>query len=183
MANTSNNFYDSIISAGMSMQKTASAQDIEKVLEDSDLSAEELNKLASEIEDALNDEDIDDIDDAEVNENVDEVEGEGSDDIEDTDVDEDAEGESDELEGEGSDEADYDVEQLAAAYDEEFNKYASEGKSTRDYVFDKVADEEFACTVGDMAEKLAFVAELNPFIVADDLLNMIASKIDSEEGC
>ena len=76
-----------------------------------------------------------------------------------------------------------DIEQLAAAYEEEYEKYASEGYGVREYVYNQVADEEFACTVGDMAEKLAYVAELPVFMVADDLINTIVSKISEDEEC
>ena len=109
----SDSFYDEIMNdAGALMSKQASydEESIEKALNDSDLSEEEINKLASEIEDMI-DEDEDDIE-------IDE-DGEGADEDDtgvNVDIDED-EGEG-EGEGEGEDSDDIDVEQLAAYYDE-----------------------------------------------------------------
>ena len=169
MAANNNSFYDAILSAGASMEKMASENDLAKALEETDLDENELNKLASEIEDALNDiDDIDDVDDVDENDSAENVD-EASEDAEDAEDAEDDE-EVDET----------DIEQLAAAYEEEYEKYASEGLGAREYVYNQVADEEFACTVGDMAEKLAYVADLPVFMVADDLINTISSKISED---
>ena len=178
-------FYEAILSEGANMQKTASENDLIAALENSDLSEEELNKLASDLEDALNDlddvdegedteglDDVDDVDDVDEGEDTGDDEGDtDADESEDTDADAD-EGEDDEIE---------DIESLAAAYEEAYEKYASEGRTVRDYVYDQVDDAEFAAVVGDMAEKLAYVADLPVFMVADDLMTTISQKISAAE--
>lgn len=192
-------FYNAILQDGANMQKTASEQDILAALENSDLSEEELNKLASDLEDALNDlDDIDEVDeteetdeteveDTEVEETeVDEVETE-VDETEETEVEETEveETEVEEAETEDAEEEEVegdDIESLAAAYEAEYEKYASEGLTVRDYVYNQVEDAEFAAVVGDMAEKLAYVSELPVFMVADDLMTTISAKISATDN-
>ena len=183
-----NRFYDAILNAGADMQKTASEHDILAALESSDLSEDELNKLASDLEDALNAEDIDDIDDVLDDEGVEDTDAEDVDTedeegtTDDTDVD-DVEDVEDDTDTEDAEDAeDVDIESLAAAYEAEYEKYASEGLTTRDYVYGQVEDAEFAAVVGDMAEKLAFVADLPVFLVADDLISTISNKISAAEN-
>lgn len=187
-------FYNAILQDGANMQKTASEQDILAALENSDLSEEELNKLASDLEDALND--LDDIDEVDETEETDETEVEDTE-VEETEVDETEtevdeteeteveETEVDETETEDAEEEEVegdDIESLAAAYEAEYEKYASEGLTVRDYVYNQVEDAEFAAVVGDMAEKLAYVSELPVFMVADDLMTTISAKISATDN-
>lgn len=191
-------FYNAILNAGADMQKTASEHDILAALEETDLSEEELNKLASELEEALDDLDDEDADDVEVEtediEDADagkqaaeeddaDAEVGADEDVEDetgTDV-EDETGTDEEADTNEEIEDDGDLESLAAAYDAEYEKYASEGRTVRDYVYDQVDDAEFAAVVGDMAEKLAFISDLPVFMVADDLMTTISEKISAGE--
>lgn len=210
-------FYEAILSAGAGTQKTASEHDIIAALEGTDLSEDELNKLASELEAALGDlddvDDVDDVDEVDEVDEIDEADGEETEDADksaaeedDADVVTDAETEDvaeeeteaeevDDEAGEDTDdevdtevdseeeiEDDEDLESLAAAYEAEYEKYASEGRTVKDYIFDQVEDEEFASVVGDMAEKLAFVSELPVFMVADDLMTTISEKISAGEN-
>lgn len=190
-------FYEAILSAGADMQKTASEHDIIAALEGTDLSEDELNKLASELEAALDDlDDVDDVDDVDEVDEVDETEDEDTEDADKSAAEDDADvvetGEEeveDPTEDETADEADEeeveddeDLESLAAAYETEYEKYASEGLTVKDYIYNQVEDEEFASVVGDMAEKLAFVSELPVFMVADDLMTTISEKISTGEN-
>lgn len=172
----SDSFYDEIMNdAGALMSKQASydEESIEKALNDSDLSEEEINKLASEIEDMI-DEDEDDIE-------IDE-DGEGADE-DDTGVNVDI----DEGEGEDVDSDDIDVEQLAAYYDEVQEKYASAGEGVAQYVYDQIGNPDteeaihLATTIEETAEKLAYVSGISAYAVADDLLMNIASKLENSE--
>lgn len=174
----SDSFYDEIMNdAGTLMSKQASydEESIEKALNDSDLSEEEINKLASEIEDMI-DEDEDDIEIDEDGEGADE----GDADV-DVDVDEDVDADSD------VDSDDIDVEQLAAYYDEVQEKYASAGKGVAQYVYDQIGNPDteeaihLATTIEETAEKLAYVSGISAYAVADDLLMNIASKLENGE--
>lgn len=178
-----NSFYDAIMNdANSLMSKEASydEQSIEKALQDSDLSEEEINKLAHEIEDMLIDDDSDDDIDIDDNNDVDDDAGTGDDnndgDIEDGDIED------------GDDNEELDIEQLAAYYDEVQEKYASAGLGVADYVYNQLGrpDDDgaihLAKTIEETAEKLAYVADISPFIAADDLLNAIAAKIESDEA-
>ena len=152
--NNSDSFYDEIMSdAGSLMSKQASYDEssIEKALNDSDLSEEEISKLASEIEDMINEDDDEDV----------EIDGDG--DVDDGDV---------------------DVEQLAAYYDDLQEKYASAGTGVAQYVYDQLGNPDseeaihLATVVEETAEKLAYVSDISPYAVADDLLMNMAAKLE-----
>ena len=80
-----------------------------------------------------------------------------------------------------------DFAKLAAHYDEMQEKYASAGLGVADYAYDQMGcpeDEQavkLATLVGEKAEKLAYVAEISPYAVADDLLMAIADVMTAEE--
>lgn len=187
-----NSFYDAIITdANSLMSKEASydEQSIEKALNDSDLSEEEISKLASAIEDMLDEDDSDDdIDTGDEGADDTDVDGEDADD---TDVDNDGADNTD-VDGEGDegteDDEEVDIEQLAAYYDEVTEKYASAGLGVADYVYNQLGrpDDEgaihLAKTIEETSEKLAYVTDISPFVVADDLLNAIAAKLESDEA-
>lgn len=163
--NNSDSFYDEIMNdAGSLMSKQASYDEssIEKALNDSDLSEEEISKLASEIEDMINEDDDEDV----------EIDGEG--DVDDGDVDD----------GDVDEGDDVDVEQLAAYYDDLQEKYASAGAGVAQYVYDQLGNPDseeaihLATVVEETAEKLAYVSDISPYAVADDLLMNMASKLE-----
>ena len=175
-----NSFYDAIMTdANSLMSKEASydEQSIEKALQDSDLSEDEINKLASELEDMLNDDDSDD--------DID-VDDEGGDDV--IDVDDEGGDDDIDVDDEGGDDEDIDIEQLAAYYDDVQEKYASAGLGVADYVYNQLGcpDEpeavHLAKTIEETSEKLAYVTEISPYVVADDLLNAIAAKLENDEA-
>lgn len=167
--NNSDSFYDEIMNdAGSLMSKQASYDEssIEKALNDSDLSEEEISKLASEIENMINEDDDEDV----------EIDGDGDvggGDVDDGDVDD------------GDvDDGDVDVEQLAAYYDDLQEKYASAGAGVAQYVYDQLGNPDseeaihLATVVEETAEKLAYVSDISPYAVADDLLMNMAAKLE-----
>ena len=174
-----NSFYDELMNDASSlMQKEASYDEksIEDALNNSDLNEEEISKLASAIEDMLDDEDEgDDID----------IEGEVEDGADEGDIDDDIDDDiGDDID---DDEGEVDVEQLAAYYDDVQEKYASAGAGVAQYVYDQLGQPDteeaihLATTIEETAEKLAYINDISPYAVADDLLMTIASKIDDSD--
>lgn len=89
---------------------------------------------------------------------------------------------SDEEEGEkeekeSSDEEEDDKEAVKEAYELAEQKLASEGYTIADYVFSKCANEDVACFVADNAEKLAYLTDVSPLQVADNILDTVFDKI------
>lgn len=178
----SNSFYDELMNDASSLMKKEASYDeksVEEALNNSDLNEEEISKLASAIEDMLDDENDNDID----------IDG-------DTDGDTDGDIEGDNIEGDGSDDDDFDddaesdevdVEQLAAYYDDVQEKYASADAGVAQYVYDQLGQPDteeaihLATQIEDAAEKLAYINEISPYAVADDLLMTIASKLDDSD--
>lgn len=70
---------------------------------------------------------------------------------------------------------------IKVAYEVAEDKLASAGVTLADYVFSKVANEEIALFIADKAEKLAYVSELSPLLVADDILGEVANLIGGNE--
>lgn len=186
-----NSFYDELMNDASSLMSKEASYDeksIEEALSASDLSEEEINKLASEIEDMLNEEDtveIDEEDDSDDSEASDDAESEipGTEEVEDTEnTAGDEEPEDEEPEDDESEEID--VEQLAAYYDEVQEKYASANEGVAQYVYDQLGcpDTEeaihLASVVEETAEKLAYLSDISPYAVADDLLAAMAAKIE-----
>lgn len=177
-----NSFYDELMNDASSLMSKEASYDeksIEEALSASDLSEEEINKLASEIEDMLNEEDtveIDEEDDSDDSEASDDAEGE----IPETEEVEDTENTAGDEELE-----EIDVEQLAAYYDEVQEKYASANEGVAQYVYDQLGcpDTEeaihLASVVEETAEKLAYLSDISPYAVADDLLAAMAAKIEN----
>ena len=189
-----NSFYDELMNDASSLMSKEASYDeksIEEALSASDLSEEEINKLASEIEDMLNEEDtveIDEEDDSDDSEASDDAEGEipGTEEVEDTEnTAGDEEPEDEESEDDESEEID--VEQLAAYYDEVQEKYASANEGVAQYVYDQLgcpdAEEaiHLASVVEETAEKLAYLSDISPYAVADDLLAAMAAKIEDDD--
>ena len=180
MENTGNSFYDSIMNDAQSlMEKEASvdSSSIEKILSESDMSESELSKLASELDSMLDEEDIDD-----------DIEN-GNEPTPDDEAEDDGEGEGeDELESEAGELDEEDFAKLAEYYDDVQEKYASEGLGVADYAYDQLGNPDdamaikLATIVGEQAEKLAYVTEISPYAVADDLLMAIANKMDIEDA-
>lgn len=184
MANNGS-FYDTIMNDAQSlMEKQASADPevLDDILQGSDLDEGDLQKIASQLDQMLQ-EDPEDIDDE-----IDvKDEGEDNDPTSDEDLDD----------GEGTDDADgeeqtaefdeEDFAKLAAHYDEMQEKYASAGLGVADYAYDQMGrpdDEQsvkLATLVGEKAEKLAYVAEISPYAVADDLLMAVADCVVAGE--
>lgn len=195
-----NSFYDELMNDASSLMSKEASYDeksIEEALSASDLSEEEINKLASEIEDMLNEEDtveIDEEDDSDYSEASDDAEGEipGTEEVEDTEntagdeEPEDEEPEDEEPEDDESEEID--VEQLAAYYNEVQEKYASANEGVAQYVYDQLGcpDTEeaihLASVVEETAEKLAYLSDISPYAVADDLLAAMAAKIEDGDN-
>lgn len=186
MANTSS-FYDDIMNSAQSlMEKEASAnpETIEKILNDSDMSESELSKIAAQIDNMLDDDADDELDDnaATADEGISEDDNVPT---EDEPIEDDSEEEN-----LASEDEDSDFSKLAEYYDEVYEKYASEGLGVADYAFNQMGcpdDEDcikLATSIGEAAEKLAYVSEISPFAVADDLLLAVADEMginDTEE--
>ena len=190
-------FYDTIMSDAQSlMEKQASADPevISDILQDSDLSESELQKIATQLEAMLEEdpEDIDDDIDVEGEEETpgeetpdEELESEASDGEETPD--EELEPDTEEGEEQTAELSEEDFAKLAEHYDEMQEKYASAGLGVADYAYDQLGrpeDEQavkLATLVGEKAEKLAYVAEISPYAVADDLLMAVAGCMTAED--
>lgn len=70
---------------------------------------------------------------------------------------------------------------IKLAYNLAEGTLAESGFGTADYVYGRVGDEKIALSIAEKAEKLAYVSDLSPLQVADDILFNIASKINGEQ--
>ena len=202
-------FYDAIMNDAQSLmekQASASPEVLDSILQDSDLNEGELQKIANQLEQMLQEDPEDTDDDIDVEgeegneptqdepldngEPVDEpVDGEGEEQT--AEVDEDGETDDEPVDGEGEEQtAEVDEEvfaKLAAHYDETQEKYASAGLGVADYAYDQMGNPEdaqavkLATLIGEKAEKLAYVAEISPYAVADDLLMAVADLVAAED--
>ena len=204
MPNTSS-FYDAIMNDAQSlMEKQASADPevLDGILQGSDLNEGELQKIANQLEQILQ-EDPEDIDDDDIDVDGEETDADaeaGNEPTPDVDLDEgegpddndDAGEENNDEPGEGGEEQTAEIDEeafakLAAHYDEMQEKYASAGLSVADYAYDQMGNPEdaqavkLATLIGEKAEKLAYVAEISPFAVADDLLMAVADLVTAED--
>ena len=206
MPNTSS-FYDTIMNDAQSLmakQASADPEVLSDILNDSDLNESDLQKIATQLDQMLQEdpEDIDDDidvggDNAGNEPTPDETledNGEGGEQqpADENDVDpetdpDNEEGSNDEGEEQTAEFDEADFAKLAAHYDETQEKYASAGLGVADYAYDQMGCPEdaqavkLATLIGEKAEKLAYVAEISPYAVADDLLMAVADLVTAEE--